>query len=428
MIPPKSAATPAQRGPWWHFWAENSRWLIASIVLAFGLWMVAVLQTDPITEERFSQAIPVQVLTDGNMLVTNNNTTSVQVTIRAPRSVLANLRADQIDVLADVRGAESGNHRVNLEARLADGLRGQVVDISPRRIDLSLEQIATRSLEVRPFVTQDPPSGFTYSQIRCTPGSVNASGPLSQIEGALAIARVNLSNYRSPTTLNVTLQITTQAGRPITGLNLETSLADCEIDINPIAGVSELSVVPGVEGFPPSGYIYEGYDFRPRTVVVTGDPRAIRELNGIIPTETIQLSGVRQSFEQVVPLILPEGVELLPQSQTITVEIKIGTVQGNRQYSDVPLQATGLGPNLQVEFLPTSVTVFVVGPQPILAELSAEELRVVVDMSGQGAGTYQRTATAQALIETNTPLQLSVQPTEINVTVRDLSITPSPSP
>jgi YbbR domain-containing protein len=415
---------------WRNFLWENSRWLLASLLLAFGLWVLAVFQTDPVERRTYSRLVPIEFMLDNEMLITEGQVNEgALVTIRAPRAVWESLRLDQIEIQADLRGRSAGLQRVDLRGALSNGLRGEVVDISPRWIEVTLEALVSRRLPIIPLVVQEPPIGFTYPAPTCSLSEVTATGPASALENAGAVARLNLQDLRNPTTLTVALEPSNSLGRPRSSITLETTQVECTVTITPIDGVSELSVVPIVEGFPPSGYIYEGFDFTPRTVIVTGNPSAISSMNGIVNTEAINLRDATGDFEHTANVILPNGVRLLPETQTIAVTIQIGTIQGNRQFADIPIQVEGLRSELTVRLSVETVTVFAVGPRPLLETLTANDLRVVVDLADNQVGTYQEPAIASiVLAESAQEVQLTVQPPEIGLTIAPLDPLPTQEP
>ena len=404
------------------FVKDNLQWMIASLALAFGLWIIAVLQTDPVQEREFLLQQPVEYQYDADMLITTEETGNPNVTIRAPRSVLDSLRSEQISVFVDLHGRVSGDYEIDLQARLDEGIRGEVVRIDPPEVDVVIEQVASRRIPIRISITQEPPSGYSYPPPTCTLSEVTARGPAASLDGLTAVARLNLTEERNPVTISTNLLSIDSEGSFVSGVVLEPHQVDCDVEISQREGVTELSVVPEVQGFPPAGYIYEGYEFEPRTVIVTGSTTTIRELNGVVSTEAIDLTGATSNFERTVSVELPEGVRLLPVTQTINVSITIGTVPGSRQYEGVTVEVEALNPGLEVELLPNIVTVLVVGPQPILEQLNRNNLRVVVNLKDFVPGTYQVTATASIIVEdlrANTTV--TVQPSDITATISEIT-------
>lgn len=413
---------------WARFIRENMDWLLASLAMAFGIWIIAVLQTDPIEERVFPVAIPIDILIDEDVSVRfPPNDVTADITIRAPSSVWDNLRQSDIAVMADFRGMGEGEQEVDVQIELGDDIRGEVIQVEPNTVSLTLAQLLTQRIPIQtPIVTQAPPSGFTYDPPVCSLTEVTATGPEDRLERLQASISLDLRERRSPATLTVDLIPVDVNGRRVQNVDLEPSQVTCDVTIRQIEGVTELSVVPIVTGFPPSGYIYEGYEFEPTTVTVTGNRVEIQNLNGVVETEDITLAGATSDFERTVSLILPNGVTLFPDSQTVDVTISIGTVPSSRQYASVPIQVEGVNGNLEVDLLPGEVTVFVLGPQPLLRELTSADFRVTVDVSTLEPGEHQLTPEAtiivEALNEDITPdTTITVQPEEVNVTIREVT-------
>jgi YbbR domain-containing protein len=415
-----------RRKVWQKFLLDNVQWMLASIVLAFGLWIIAALQTDPVRQREIPVQGEISILLDENMIVTNDVArTPTFVTLRAPGSVLDNLnalRADQIKIVADMRGLESGSFPVELpvelDADLTSGLRGQVVSIRPAELTIRLDVKDEAVIPVRVEIAQEPPSGFSYPPPSCNLVEVTATGPASALTDVTARARLDLSEQRNPVTLNVPLEATNANNQVLSNVVLETNTLECQVDITQREGVSELGVVPDLVGDLPQGYIFESITIEPDTVVVTGQPSAIRLMDGKVSTEPIDISSATGDVERIVSVILPEGVRLLPNTQTINVAITIGTLPGSSRIDEVPIQLMGLRAGLEAEILPNAVTVLAVGPQPIVQELSDDDFRIVIDLSELEAGSYQRVPTATILAESGeADISLTLQPAEVSVTL-----------
>ncbi|NJL94159.1 MAG: YbbR-like domain-containing protein [Anaerolineae bacterium] len=409
----------------------NLQWLLISLLLAVAIWVVAVSQTDPIEQRVYSRPLSIEFRVDDNMIIEGEPSNSLaQVRLRAPLSEWEVLRADQIRVIADLRGIEEGTHRITLRGELEDGLRADLVSIDPSSVRVSVAQFASQRIPLEVQVTQEPPVGFFYPDLpNCGLSEVTARGVEGRLADLKAVARINLSDERNPGNRRINLIAVDAQERNVPGITLDPSQVTCEFEIRPNEGVSEISVLPDVSGFPPGGYIYEGYEIEPPTVLVAGSPSAIRALNGVVETETISLAGADSSFERTVAVQLPDGVSLDPPGQTVNVRIRIGTVTGSRQYEDIPIQVEGAPNGLEVTVLPDVVDVLVVGPQPFLQALSRDALRVSVEVSGLEPGTYQLDPSWSIIVQNlmeqfnGQTTTITIQPNEVNATV---SGTPSP--
>src|SRR5512145_2794560 len=124
---------------------ENVMWFGGSLTLAFLIWVVASFQSDPILEQRFAERLPIQMTPDSGLLLTSPSLAERQTSlvIRAPRSVLDLLTAEEIEVWADLSGLGPGEHTVELQASLARQ-PARVANMSPRLMRVMLEEAAQR--------------------------------------------------------------------------------------------------------------------------------------------------------------------------------------------------------------------------------------------------------------------------------------------
>ncbi|PJF26485.1 MAG: hypothetical protein CUN52_15765, partial [Phototrophicales bacterium] len=88
---------------------NNLLWFLASLALAFFIWMTSTAQSDPIVERRYTQ-VPILVELDSGMLLIEQVTRNAQVTIRSSQSITNVLLREDITVRADLRGLPPGTH------------------------------------------------------------------------------------------------------------------------------------------------------------------------------------------------------------------------------------------------------------------------------------------------------------------------------
>src|SRR3990172_4564400 len=94
---------------------RNTSTLLLSIAIAITIWIVALNEADPFQEKAFPQLIPVvlQNLPEG-MIIVGDKPPAVEVRVRAPASVWANLNSDQIHITADLSNAATGSLSIPL--------------------------------------------------------------------------------------------------------------------------------------------------------------------------------------------------------------------------------------------------------------------------------------------------------------------------
>jgi len=402
------------------FLRANLQWIAASLTLAFGIWLVAVGQSDPIVQGNYSTRLSINYIVPDDVVLVNNPTTEgAIITLRAPESDFNSIRPDQIVIEANLNDLDMGVQSVELRAQLDDSIRGEVIDIIPNRVEVVLEESASQRLPIQVVVTDEPAEVYTYPTPTCDVTEVTATGPASSLANANVEVRLDLSDTRNPVTLTERLFTVNANGTIMSDIMLERTEITCSVEVTQREGFFILSVVPVTEGTPPEGYIYQGADPPiPSTITVTGNSAIIRNMQGIANTIPIDVSAATSSFEVVVSIDLPTGVQLSPPTQSILVPIKIGTLPGTEEFANLPIQIEGLSSNLDAELLPANVTVLIVAPQPVLDQLTIDDLVVVLDVSELESGSYQISPQASILIsELNEQAEITVQPPEISVTL-----------
>jgi len=140
----------------------------------------------------------------------------------------------------------------------------------------------------------------------------------------------------------------------------------------------------------------------------------VLNLPGYIETLPLDLTGAKQDFQQQLELNLPLGINAVNQS-TVTVEVGITAIEGSLTINNLPVEIIGLGQGLKAEISPQTVNIILNGPLPILDNLSAADITIRIDLTGVGAGSYQKVPEVM-ITKSNIQVQ-SIVPGTLNVTV-----------
>jgi YbbR domain-containing protein len=89
-----------------------------------------------------------------------------------------------------------------------------------------------------------------------------------------------------------------------------------------------------------------------------------------------------------VELQLQDGIVVVGNQQ-VTVEVGIEAIQSSIQFVGVPVEIVNLGRGLTVNVSPDKVDLYISGPMNLLEELTADNIRVTLDLSNRSPGTYQ---------------------------------------
>ena len=376
---------------WTRNLGTNLIWLLTSILLAVFVWIAATSLENPVEARSFSQRVPIEIVLDDGMIVTNSPTSSVQLVLRARSDVWDTLQTSDILVTADLTGNLPGTYAVDLQIAFTSVNRIVVEDFQPRQITVAIDQAAERLVPINADVRSDPPTGFEIADITFTEQEARITGPASQVDRVTsATARMSLNDDRNSFTRNYRLFAIDDEGQTIGDVTLRPETVDVTVDIQPREDYREVFVTPNIVGEPASGYVIYAITYEPQTILVSGRPSDLEQITGTIQTLPVDLTGQTTSFQRTVSVELPPGV-FLATEQSVTVTIEIDTLTASRRFEHLPVQVQGLDPtsNLEASITPAEVTMLITGPQPILDTLTPESISILANLTNLGPGGHQ---------------------------------------
>lgn len=367
----------------------NLATLLLSLFLAVFIWVNAIQAEDPTISK--SLQVPVDFVgrpDNTALLVPGNPNQSVQIVFQGPSSVVNRLAADDFVATVDLSQAPFGEE-VPVEVVVRpENSQSTILFQSPEQINVHLERLISRDIPVELEIRGTVARGHTYEEPLVDPRHITVIGTASEVE-PLEFARVTvfLSNDRQTKVESPQPIFYDRQGRVASVSNLELSQEQVQvtIPINEAADFKEVPITVDWEGVPAPGYRLLSINVDPPSVLVTGRPTQIQQLNRV-QTERIDITGLTETFIQQVALTLPDGIALDEVSEVfVTVEIEpiYNTFTYNRA---VELQ--GLATELEATVAPEEVRIVLYGPLPVLETLLDEEVRVAVDLFGLDVGTY----------------------------------------
>jgi YbbR domain-containing protein len=235
---------------------------------------------------------------------------------------------------------------------------------------------------------------------------------------------IDLQNQRSTYEDDVRPVPVDADNHPVTDVTVSPQVIHVTVPIAQSETVREVNVSPRTEGELPEGYFFTQFDYEPKTVYVSVPSGSLNTVPQTLFTAPIDISGRTSDFQESVPLDLG-GIDLIPISESnITVTVGIDAQTATRQLDLVPVEAIGGDANFRYRLEPSTVTLIVTAPQPLVERLTVDDVRVTADVSGLGAsGTYSIAPTA-SLIEPGADATITVLPVQIDVVVEPIDATP----
>ena len=401
--------------------------LLLALVLAIIVWAFAVQQENPVQTKTLN-GVPVQVvgLPDTLMFADNGSTviSPVDVRVRAPRNIIETLSVRDFEAFIDLSEAQAGRQEIVVQAdpRIS-GV--DIISKTPEAIVVKLEQIVEKEVPVIANVIDSPPFGYAAGIPEVTPTTVLVSGPQPQVETVQrAEVTVRLQDANSEVKIAQLVTLRDSTGAIVKGLTVEPRTVSVVVPIVQKQGFAEKSVRPDIIGQPAANYAQTGITVDPTTVTLFGDPETLAQMPGFVETTPININGATETILERAPLIIPETVSVVA-AQAVTVTIDIEAIPGSLTMTLRPV-VQGLGPGLQVESIsPRSIDVLLVGPQPRLNTLRANEnVRAVLGLANLEEGVYP---ISPILIVPDDVTVQSVLPEAVQVTIV-LKPTPTQSP
>jgi YbbR domain-containing protein len=371
---------------------KNLPTLLTALVFAITVWVFSVNQSDPTETRTYPQPINLEIIgLDSNLIIVNDITEQVSLTLRAPRSILDQLENDRnlINVTLDLSGYEAGVHTLTPQVNI--GLSpAEVVRFNPATIFVKLDALVSENFPIQIITIGNPAIGFETQTPELSQESVMISGPQSVVDSVEeVVAEVSIVDASEDIQRTVDVIAFNAEGNTLNGLTISPGSIEVTIPINQRGGYRTVVVKIVTSGQIAPGYRLTNIFSMPPTVTIfSANPSLVEDIPGFVETTPINLNGANEDLEVRVALNLPQGINVVG-SQNVTVQVSIDPIESSANFSDIPIQTEGLDSALTAEISPENVDVYLSGPLNFLEELTPSSIIVLIDLTDRGPGTYQ---------------------------------------
>lgn len=412
-----------------HWLGSNLRTFLWALALAAAVWVSAVTSSDPVEVRQLPAPIPIEIVgQDAGLVITGEYARQVEVTLRAPKSVWDQIAAQENSVRAsiDLSGRGAGSHKLEVQIQVA--FRPvQIAAASPLFVELTLEQLRSRVMPVDLTLSGEPAVGYQAGEGALDPQEVVISGAASlvaRVERARVL--VNLQGARESIDQSLPVELLDEDGLPVAGLSVSPEKVGVTLPVSQQGGYRDVAVKVVVRGQVASGYSLTSISvFPPLVTVYASDPQRVSALPGVVETQPLDLQNADQDIILRLGLNLPADISVVGD-QTVQVHVGVAPIQSTLTLSNKPIEIVGLAEDLSALISPQTVDVILAGPVPLLQAFTSQDVRVIVDVTGLSAGTYQLAPMAESLI-TEITIR-SILPETIEVVLTGATPTPTPTP
>ena len=383
---------------------------LASVAIAFLIWLVVVNINDPIIQKVYSN-VKVNI-TNGSYIESrgmtyrlDSNYQTVSVTLRGNSSKVTK-RNDDIVVEADLTqivDMDSTPVMVPVTVKCKD-ISAENITVSPITIPIEIEERETKDFMIAVnYGDSVPGAGYEVGKIYANPEKISVSGPesiIDKIDRVVANVSVEGMTVNSSKKANLIIYDKNQeimSDKEMQYLTFDIGDSKVDVYVELWSTVSGVTFTCDPKGTPANGYAVSKIVTTPSEISLAGTEEALETLkkNGNqieIPSRLVDIGNARETVECKIDLaeILPSGTKTVSnQAESIIVEVGILPL-GSKQIS-LPtqnIQALNLTGELQTVFTDTALTVTVRGKEEDLKNVTAASIKASIDCSGLDEGTY----------------------------------------
>lgn len=290
---------------------------LASLVLAVVLWFLVVIINDPQDTTTFNnisvRLINTELLTQENKVYeVLDNTDKVSVKVRAPKSVIDQLRAGDIVAEADVSKLTDINtiaidYSVNI-----DGVES--VDGNHDVVRLNVEDKVTRWIKVVYNTSGEVAEDYIVASVTPDQNIIEISGPRSAVESVeYAGVEIDVSDATSNRSANVDITLYDKNNNVVKQDNIAKNVDYIHMSVEVLA-TKAVPVEVNYMGIPAEGYMATGeVSCDPHTVKIAGTTYALSGINRItVPEERLNITGETSDMTDIINIAdyLPDNVRL----------------------------------------------------------------------------------------------------------------------
>ncbi len=364
-----------------------------ALSVAVVLWASLTFAQNPEREDVYPTDIPIEVRGLAPTLVVANELGSVRVRIVAPEDSWRRLQASSFRATLDLAQLPAGLHQREITVECSDPDVRMLV-WTPAKTSVRIEETRTISVPVRVNFVGAVPFGYrVVGAPLVSPGTVAVVGPASIVE-KVTDAGVTVRMDELKSTVERTIKPEPRGGSGVVGgVRVEPQSVSVTVEVEQIAGSKAVPVVASVKGQPAAGFGLAGVAVEPSTVQVVGDPSVLERLS-TLTTQDVDVTGSTADVSRNVSVVRPAGVSVVGEAP-LAVRVRVTPLPA-QQARTVAVVATGLMAGLTATMEPSSVTVVLSGPQPVLLRLAAGDVEGQVDLTALGPGSFLVPVTATA--------------------------------
>ena len=379
--------------------ANKVLYIALSLLIAIVFWLyVDDVQGSKISETYYR--IPIEfigaedTLPNRGLMLTEGEDITIDLKLSGPRILISGLDKSDIRIQVDLTNISAvGTYTLNYEILFPDNVDRSRISreyASRSMVTVKIEELSTKTVPAEVAVSGEVADGYIYMAERLVldPANLVVSGREKDVEKvAAARIKLDLTGATSSISRKFDYELLDAEGNVIEAEGIRLSDNQIQVDA-PVYLVKTLNLTVKFKESPGSSLEDVDWKLEQNTVEVAGEAASLENKEDILLGE-IDLSSLLSDTEMVLDISLPAGTVNLSGYTTTTLTITFSDNLATKALSVSNISAVGLSEEQSFDRLTSSVEVMLRGPADEVEQVTAEDVRVVVDLEEYTSnGTY----------------------------------------
>lgn len=227
---------------------------------------------------------------------------------------------DNVKAYVDMSGLGEGTHNLPVHVEPVSGTL--FTSVEPDRIDVVVRKTRQHIVGIKHEIIQNPPTGSELLDILISPAECLVKGDDEVVNRvSTVICQVNLAQASELTIFNAPLIARDVNGNLVTGgIRLIPDHVQVVAVIQQKIETKTVPLQPNLTGQLAEGLQVGKVSLEPENITIVGNSVQIQPITQI-QTDPVNLQDRRESFSEMVPITLPEGLRGYPEQVKVSVEI-----------------------------------------------------------------------------------------------------------
>lgn len=374
---------------------------LLSLLIAFGMWYYVVTVVSPEQERSYSN-VPVvlegeSALREKGLMIVSDTDLDVRVDLKGSRQDLNNLNSSNLVLTADLTGIyDPGEYQLGYSVGYPGNIPNGAVTVmnkDPSTVTVVIAERISRNIPVRVEYEGTAADGFIADKVQAELEyeEVTITGPREVVE-LIDHAYINVDCTDRTETIIESYRFVLRdaADKPVDAAMITTNIEQIRVKV-PVFLTKRLNLVLTVN--PGGGATEETslIEIDPLYIDVSGSESALKDLDQIV-LGTLNLGDIAEDLEKTYAITLPEGVTNLSNITEATVKVSFPDLE-SRDFTVTEIQPLNVPEGMEADLMTKQLTITVRGPRELMAELTAEDITVQIDLTG-----VENTAAVEAKI------------------------------